>query len=160
MISAWTTVPAFIRDRYLTIVAANPLAREISPIFHEGVNLVRAFFSAGEPPTGVKIDSQQIADKLKESVARYEWDADFEEIVAEMSSTNPKFVDAWNDASDSVAPLPFQVLHERVGPLSLASQAMTMRGQADLSLAVLRGTDDSSRAALARLAELTTSNRS
>ncbi|NQX34484.1 hypothetical protein [Herbiconiux sp. VKM Ac-2851] len=154
MIGAWTTVPAFIRDRHLNIVASNHLAKELSPIFTEGVNLARIVFTPGELPLGVEIDPQQIADKLKESLARYESDAEFETIVDELSSVSSAFVEAWGDASETVEPLPFQIRHERVGPLSLTYQAMTMPVRSDLSLAVLRGTDDSSRAALKRLADI------
>ncbi|MBF4572496.1 hypothetical protein ITJ64_08200 [Herbiconiux sp. VKM Ac-1786] len=155
MINAWTAVPAFIRDRYLNVIASNDLAKEISPIFNEGVNLVRVVFCAGQLPAGVQTVPQQLADKLKEALALYEWDAEFEELVEELSAASPEFVQAWAGASDTVEPLPFSVHHSQVGPLSLTYQAMTMPGQFDLSLAVLRGTDDDSRAALQRLAELT-----
>ena len=152
IIRSWTTVPAFIRDRYLNILASNALAKEISPIFNEGVNLARIVFTPGELPAGVHIVPQQLADNLKESLTRYESDADFETIVDDLSTVSTTFVEAWSGASDTVEPLPFQIRHERVGPLSLTYQAMTMPVRSDLSLAVLRGTDDSSRAALKRLA--------
>jgi len=154
IIGGWTTVPAFVRDRHLNIVASNGLAKEISPIFTEGVNLARIVFTPGELPFGVEIDPQQTVDKLKESLERYESDAEFETIVDELSSVSSAFVEAWCGAYDTVEPLPFHIRHERVGPLSLTYQAMTMQVRSDLSLAVLRGTDDDSRAALKRLANI------
>ena len=152
MIRSWITVPAFIRDRHLNILASNALAKEISPIFKEGVNLARIVFTPGELPTGVHIVPQQLADNLKESLTRYESDADFESIVDDLSTVSTTFIKAWGDASDTVEPLPFQIRHEHVGPLSLTYQAMTMPVRSDLSVVVLRGTDDSSRVALKRLA--------
>lgn len=153
MIDGWVAVPAFIRDRYLTIVASNALSTALSPVFREGVNLVRALFSTEELPENLRVDRQQIADTLRESVLRYEGDEDFELLVDEMSSMSPHFRAAWAGASETVEPVPFRVLHQRVGPISLAAHAMTMPGRSDLSLTVLRCTDDASRAALNRLAD-------
>ncbi|GAB3148132.1 hypothetical protein GCM10027058_08250 [Microbacterium neimengense] len=154
MIDGWAAAPAFIRDRYLTVVASNRLAEAVSPFFREGVNLPRAAFAASGVPAGLAASRQYIADTLKESVARFEWDAEFEELVNQLTVTSSRFADAWTRAAETaVEPQPIRVENAHVGPMCFTYEWLTVPGRSDLSLAVLRADDPSSRIAVARLAE-------
>src|SRR5882724_2058357 len=44
LIVSWPHTPAFVHGRHLNVLAANPMATALSPIFSPGVNLVRAVF--------------------------------------------------------------------------------------------------------------------
>jgi hypothetical protein len=44
LIGSWSTTPALVHDRHLNVLAANPLASALAPLFLPGVNLVRAVF--------------------------------------------------------------------------------------------------------------------
>lgn len=153
MIDGWPA-PALIRNRYLTVVASNRLAGAVSPFFREGVSLPRAAFAASGVPAGLAASRRQIADMLKESIARFEWDGEFEEIVNHLTATSSRFADAWEAATaTAVESGPIRVDNAYVGPMCFTYEWLTVPGRSDLSLAVLRPDDASSRIALARLAE-------
>jgi transcriptional regulator with XRE-family HTH domain len=44
LLMSWQSTPAYIQGRYLDILAANPLATALSPMYTPGVNILRAAF--------------------------------------------------------------------------------------------------------------------
>jgi transcriptional regulator with XRE-family HTH domain len=44
LVASWTQTPAFVQGRLMDVLAANPLATALSPIYAPGVNVVRAVF--------------------------------------------------------------------------------------------------------------------
>ncbi|MEU3791565.1 helix-turn-helix transcriptional regulator [Streptomyces fructofermentans] len=44
LIDGWTTTPALVQGRYMTTLAANPMATALSPYYAPGVNSLRAAF--------------------------------------------------------------------------------------------------------------------
>lgn len=158
MIGSWPAIPAFVRDRHLTVLAANDLARTVSPAFHDGVDLVRATFL--DSPTlrtspRRAVIAEHFAGTLRDSLARHESDDDFERIVTELSAASSAFADAWaseggsRDEADA-----FDFPNDVVGPLTLTYQQLNIPGVFDLTLVVWRPVDESSRLALGRLAEI------
>lgn len=156
MIESWPGIPAFVRDRYLAVAAANPLARELSATFHEGVNLARTTVDADPRRESPRSDliAKHVAGTLRESLSRHEADVDFEQIVDELGSKSDAFARAWADQvtlddSDS-----FVFSNDVVGPMALVYQQFNIPGSFDLTLVVWRPADSNSRVALARLAEI------
>jgi transcriptional regulator with XRE-family HTH domain len=44
LVASWMQTPAFVQGRLMDVLAANPLATSLSPIYAPGVNIVRAVF--------------------------------------------------------------------------------------------------------------------
>jgi transcriptional regulator with XRE-family HTH domain len=44
LLASWHTTPAFVQGRYMDILAANPLAIALSPLYKPGVNVLRVAF--------------------------------------------------------------------------------------------------------------------
>ena len=158
MIQAWPGVPALVRDRYLTVLVANQLARALSPDFHDGVNLVRKTFVDSEvlrTSPRPRLIAEHVAGTLKESLSRHETDDDFERIVADLSARSARFVAAWNEDDPAAGERDaFTFANDVVGPMELGYQQFTIPGHFDLTLVVWRPADEASRAALAELAEV------
>jgi hypothetical protein len=156
MIATWRLTPAFLRDRYLTVLATNAIWDALSPSFREGTNLLRATFVDGEhlhaDPDPVHT-SQHVTAALKRSLTRYESDQAFEEILEEVADASPLFADTWADLDDhDEEPGRFHFPHPLVGPLFLTYREITIPGRFDLTLVVWRATDPRSTDALDRLA--------
>jgi hypothetical protein len=157
LLDSWVGVPAFVRDRHLTVTASNGLARAVSPGFAVGVNLAR--FAFLDP--SVAGDAQQwpgVADEvaalLRDSLDRHEQDAAFRSIVGELSATSRAFAEAWADESVPVQTGSHRFPNDAVGTLRLTYHQLMMPDNYDDTLVVWRPSDEESRAALARLAEL------
>jgi len=158
MIESWPAIPAFVRDRHLTVLAANDLARSLSPAFHDGVDLVRATFvdsDAMRTSPSRAVIAEHFAGTLRESLARHESDDAFERIVTDLSTTSSAFAEAWangggsRDEADA-----FAFPNDVVGPLTLTYQQLNIPRVFDLTLVVWRPVDENSRVALGRLAEI------
>jgi hypothetical protein len=97
-IAGWSNVPALIRDRHLTVVAANPLARALSPSFEPGVNLARFTFIDAAPFERDGLHEEfrtQVAAMLRDSLDQHEEDAPFRDLVGELSARSLPFAEAW-----------------------------------------------------------------
>lgn len=92
LISSWPLTPALIYDRYQTVLAVNPLAHTLSPLFHPGHNALRDLFL-----------DDAIADSL------HDWDRAASNAVAALRAVSG------NAEADT------QLLH-LIGDLSLRSQ--------------------------------------
>ncbi|MCS5498565.1 hypothetical protein NY547_15045 [Cnuibacter physcomitrellae] len=158
MIDSWPAIPAFIRDRYLTVVAANGLARSVSPSFREGVNLVRSTFLDSDvlhTSPHPRLIAEHVAGTLRESLSRHESDGDFEQIVEELSAASTQFAAAWNDEEAVPGEQDtFTFPHDIVGALTLGYQQLSIPRHFDLTLVVWRPADEASRTALAELEEI------
>lgn len=158
LIESWPAIPAFVCDRHLTVLAANDLARSLSPAFHVGANLVRATFVDSDVlSTDPRSDliAGHITGLLRRSLARYESDDEFEAIVADLSERSRAFAAAWADHTDGrTEPGTYVFRHQVVGRMTLAYQQLEVPRFFGLTLVVWRPADDDSKVALGRLAEL------
>lgn len=98
LLAAWSATPAIVRDRYLGVRAANPLARALSPAFRPGTNLVRWAFT--EAPSGAGVDSWQepmswLVTLLRDSLDQHEEDRGFVELVGELAAGSGAFAALW-----------------------------------------------------------------
>ena len=154
-IDAWSNVPALIRDRHLTVVAANPLARALSRCFLPGVNLARfAFLVAIEFERDGSHEHlrSEVAAMLRDSLDQHEEDAPFRELVGELSARSPAFARAWatevrprRSGSATFEDTP-------VGSIALAFREVWIDRTHDDVLMLWRGEDASSAERLRELA--------
>ncbi|SEB14244.1 MmyB family transcriptional regulator [Leifsonia sp. 21MFCrub1.1] len=157
MIESWPGIPAFVRDRYLTVLFSNDLAKAVSPAFHDGVNLARSTFLDSDvlvSNPGQDAIVEHVTGTLRDSLNRHESDDGFERIVSELGAKSSAFATAWAredapDAADS-----FTFTPDVVGRMTLAYQQLNIPGFFDLTLVVWRPVDENSRMALARLSEI------
>jgi hypothetical protein len=157
MIESWPGIPAFVRDRYLTVLFANDVAKAVSAAFHDGVNLARSTFLDSDvlrSNPSPEVIVEHVTGTLRESLNRHEADDGFERIVHDLEARSSAFAGAWAregvpDAADS-----FTFAPDAVGRLRLAYQQLDIPGFFDLTLVVWRPVDEESRTALARLAEI------
>lgn len=156
-------VPALVRDRHLTVLASNSLARAISPAFVEGVNLARfAFVDSADHAgaNGWNAATTQIAAMLRESLDNHQVDELFRRIVGELSATSATFSEAWAEESAPAQQGVVTFLDTPVGELTLAYREQWLGdGQAE-ALMVLFGVDSEADAKLATLASVVGNGRS
>ena len=153
-LDSWQTFPAFLRDRYLTVVASNELARLLSPSFAVGVNLARFTFLdpmvEQRSPEWLGV-AEAVAAELRDSVDQHDQDGSFSGIVGELSAKSRAFSETW------AAEIPAKVSGEAwfdndvVGPITLAYQQLRVPENYDDVLVVWRPTDAASQLAMSRL---------
>jgi len=153
-LDSWQTFPAFLRDRYLNVVASNELARLLSPSFEVGVNL--ALFTFLEPmvencnPGWVEV-AEAVAAELRDSVDQHDLDASFSGIVGELSAKSRPFARAWADETPAKVAGSAWFDNDLAGPMTLAYQQLRVPEQYDDVLVVWRPTDAASQLAMSRL---------
>ncbi|MFD1714448.1 hypothetical protein ACFSBZ_08205 [Amnibacterium flavum] len=156
MLDSWEGIPAFLRDKHLDIVAANGLARALSPAFNEGVNLARfAFIDAAvdrDDPNYPRA-AGHVAAMLRESLDLHHEDDPFRDIVGELSAKSRDFATAWAEErpADNSGSVPFVT---PVGRMQLNFQQLIVPGGSGDVLMVFRPADHSAQVALTRLAEV------
>lgn len=158
LIESWPAIPAFVRDRYLTVLFANDLAMAVSTAFRDGVNLARSVFLESDVLRSnpyPDVIAEHVAGNLRESLNQHEADDGFERIVGELEARSTAFAEAWAHDETPDGADTFTFTPDVVGRMTLAYQQLSIPGSYDLTLVVWRPTDDTSRTALARLAEIT-----
>ena len=155
MIDDWSAVPAFLRDRHLTVIAANPLAMAVSPSFRPGLNLARSTFidSAFErdAPCWPEVTGQ-VAAMLRDSLEQHDEDSRFRDIVGELSTRSSDFATAWAGEERPLTTGTAEFRLEGIGLLSLSYRQLWVAEDHDDVLMVWRARDAASRRGLARLA--------
>jgi transcriptional regulator with XRE-family HTH domain len=152
-------VPTFVQGRFMDVLAANRLARALSPQYVPGRNLLRAVFL---DPRDREL--HQDWDRATEeavaglrSLAGAELDAPrIVELVAELSAASDRFRMLWarQDVRDKVGGTS-RMLHPVVGALELRHEKFALTG-ADRQIMVMYHAErgSASRTALERLAHI------
>lgn len=125
-------LPAFVHDKRLTVLAANPLATALSPSYRPHVNLLRAVFldpderelrrdwdrAATEAVAGIRAVSAAALD-----------DAELESLVGELSVKSDAFRRLWarHDVRRRAGGTSL-LQHPDVGPLELRHEKLTIAG--------------------------------
>ena len=153
-LDSWHSFPAFLRDRYLTVVASNELARRVSPSFEVGVNLAR--FTFLEPIVERRSRewedvAEAVAAELRDSVDQHEQDASFSDIVGELSAKSRTFSQVWAEETPAKVAGMAWFDTELAGPMTLAYQQLRVPENYDDVLVVWRPTDAASQLAMSRL---------
>ena len=154
--------PALVRDRHLTVLASNALARALSPAFAEGVNLARFAFVDSADHAGAKgwdAATTQIAAMLRESLDTHREDEPFRRIVGELSATSATFTEAWADEIPPAQQGVVTFLETPVGELALAYREEWLDNTQAEALMLLFGVDPEAVTRLATLASLVANGR-
>jgi transcriptional regulator with XRE-family HTH domain len=115
-------MPAVVVNRYRDVLAANPLARVLSPEFMPGQNVVRwRLLDPAAKEIYVNWDeaTTSAVNALRELSGQYPSDAGMRALIAELSDASPRFRELW-DCADVGDRLGFHhICHPRVGDLHL-----------------------------------------
>jgi transcriptional regulator with XRE-family HTH domain len=133
LLTSWQATPAYISGRYTDVLAANPLATALSPVFHPGRNIVHAAFL---DPEFAKLNDDHAAG-LKRVVAalRAQAGPDVDdprliELVGERSVRSDAFRRLWvrHDVRPFTARGVHGFTHPQVGRLTLAFDKFYVAG--------------------------------
>jgi transcriptional regulator with XRE-family HTH domain len=134
LIDNWTTTPAYVQGRGLTVLAANAMATALSPYFAPGVDTVRAAFLAPEMR-----EFYRDWDAMTAKVVPYLRSvlgsdgpraAGVAGVLAELRESSERFSTLWerHDVRHQTSGLT-RLLHPRVGPLDLHYEKLTLPGR-------------------------------
>jgi transcriptional regulator with XRE-family HTH domain len=159
LIATWPNTPAFVHGRYMDVLAANPLASALSPVFTPGVNLVRAVFLDPD----VRAHWRDWEDLVESGVARLRVlvgpavdDPRLAELVGELSARSDQFRRLWA-RHDILVPACRRTIfdHPIVGPVELQPERLAiLKAEGQLLVACHAEPGSASERALVRLAEL------
>lgn len=153
-------LPAFVEDRHLDVLAANPLARALSPSFAANQNRLRSMFlDPGDRSLFVDWDATtaQLVAAFRVSVGNDADDARTVELVGELSLRSPRFRQLWarHDVQPRVGTPASRLMHPQLGELTLMREKLSIGGTDGQVLAVWHAEPNSvSSEKLAMLASL------
>ncbi|ETK33119.1 helix-turn-helix transcriptional regulator [Microbispora sp. ATCC PTA-5024] len=132
LIANWTTTPALVHGRYMTTLAANPLAVALSPFFAPGVNTLRAAFLEPEMRVFYRDWDEMTAKAvayLRSVTGPLAGDPRFLELIGELSLGSDRFRTLWarHDVRQKTSGLT-RLLHPQVGPLDLRYEKLALPG--------------------------------
>lgn len=126
LIDSWPLTPARIQDSSYTVIAANPLARRVFPMFTPGVNAMRAIFLQPEMRDFYRdwdgLTAQAVPN-LRSMVGTESTDPDFVRLIGELSIGSERFRTLW--ARQGVTHRPtgqMELNHPEVADLDLKYQ--------------------------------------
>jgi transcriptional regulator with XRE-family HTH domain len=138
LIDNWTTTPALVRGRLMTVLGANAMAVALSPFFAPGVNLLRAAFLEPEMREFYRDWDEMTAKTvayLRSIVGAGVDDPRLAELIGELSLSSERFRMLW--ARQDVRLRTSGVtglLHPQVGPLDLHYEKLALPGAPDQML--------------------------
>ncbi|TRW89153.1 helix-turn-helix transcriptional regulator [Mycolicibacterium sp. 018/SC-01/001] len=156
LIEQWTT-PSLVANRYQDVLAANAVARALSPGFTPGVNFLRwrltepaakEFFADWDEATDIAVSG------LREVAAGASADARMRALVEELSGLSARFVELWARADVGYRAGVTVVRHPVVGELQLHRHRLAVPHSGGQHLIVFSAAPGSpSQQALERLLE-------
>ncbi|SCE52093.1 Helix-turn-helix domain-containing protein, partial [Streptomyces sp. DvalAA-14] len=147
LIGSWTTTPAFVHGRSMTILAANPIAVALSPSFAPGVNTLRAAFV--EPEMRVfhrdwdAMTAKAVA-YLRSQAGAAAHDPALLELIGELGRHSERFRTLWarQDVRQKTSGTS-RMLHPQVGPLELRYEKLAVPGSPGQMLITYHAEPDS-----------------
>jgi transcriptional regulator with XRE-family HTH domain len=115
-------MPALVANKYLDVLAANPMARALSPGFEPGRNLLcwRLFDPAARDLYVDWEEATEVAvSGLREAAGSDLSDPRLQSLIQELSSGSERFGELWARADVGFPPRVFQMRHPEVGELHL-----------------------------------------
>jgi transcriptional regulator with XRE-family HTH domain len=154
-------LPAFVEGRYFDVLAANGLARALSPNLQAGQNRLRAvFLDPAEQALYPDWDhaTAWLVAGFRESVGTDTDDPRFVQLVGELSLSSQQFRQLW--ARHDVQPregMPTRIHHPQVGDLTLSREKLAIGGAEGQMLVIYHAEPGTSSAEkMALLASLAT----
>jgi transcriptional regulator with XRE-family HTH domain len=125
-------LPAFVEGRYFDVLAANSLARALSPNLQAGQNRLRAVF-LDPAEQALYPDWDQATARLvagfRESVGTDTDDPRFVQLVGELSLSSERFRQLWaRHDVQSREGMPARLHHPQVGDLTLSREKLAISG--------------------------------
>jgi transcriptional regulator with XRE-family HTH domain len=122
LIDSWST-PALVHGRYMTTLAANPMAIALSPFFAPGINTLRAAFLEPQMREFYRDWNEMTAKAvayLRSVIGGAADDPRLAELVGELSLRSERFAALWarQDVRQKTTGVS-RLLHPQVGPLDL-----------------------------------------
>lgn len=156
---SWDGVAATLIDRHLNVAGSSRLAEALFPSLRQGVNLAREMFLEVIPKREYRCAedmSYQVVAALHAALAWHEDDAEFEQIVGELSTMSREFATAWAAERRVLRPHgTLRATHPFAGELSLRYQLLELAAGSNDVLIVWQGADPESQSALGQLAVAT-----
>jgi transcriptional regulator with XRE-family HTH domain len=154
-------LPAFVEGRYFDVLAANDLARALSPNLQAGQNRLRSVFL--DPAEQALYPDWEVATAglvagFRESVGTDTDDPRFVQLVGEMSLSSERFRQLWarHDVHAREG-MPVSLHHPQVGELTLGREKLVIGGAEGQMLVIYHAEPGTSSAEkLALLASLAT----
>jgi len=133
-------LPAFVEGRYFDVLAANDLARALSPNLQSGQNRLRAVF-LDPAEQALYPDWDQATAGLvagfRESVGTDADDPRFVQLVGELSLSSERFRRLWaRHDVQSREGMPTRLHHPQVGDLTLSREKLSIGGAAGQLLVI------------------------
>ena len=134
LIAGWHATPAFVLGRRLDVLAANPLARALSPHLTPGVNLLRAAFLDPAVRTLYGDQWEALTHSTIASVRAVSGpevdDPELDELVGELSVRSDHFRRLWarHDVRARVSGGTRRMHHPQVGELELHYENLQIAG--------------------------------
>ncbi|MFR9775402.1 helix-turn-helix domain-containing protein [Micromonospora sp. MS34] len=133
LVASWTATPAFVHGRYADVLYANAAANALSPVFTEGVNVLRAVFldpaALHAYPVTEAIAANAVAG-LRTLVGVDPDDPRLAALVEELSSGSDRFRRLWAryDVAARTGGGVRTLRHPRVGELRLRYEKLLISG--------------------------------
>jgi transcriptional regulator with XRE-family HTH domain len=141
LLAIWHATPAYVHGRHMDVLAANPLARALAPMFTPGVNVLRAVFL--DPAVRVLFDDWEarlgsLVAGLRAAIGPDVDDPRLTDLVGELSIKSEAFRRLWarHDVRAQVGDGVHRMHHPQVGPLELRYDKFTIAGAEDQMLVV------------------------
>lgn len=132
LIDGWPTTPALIHGRYMTTLAANPMAIALNPLFAPGINTLRAAFLEPEMREFYRdwdtMTAKAVAYLRSVSAAAVD-DPELVRLIGELSLHSERFRTLWarQDVRQKTSGVT-RLLHPQVGPLDLHYEKLALPG--------------------------------
>jgi transcriptional regulator with XRE-family HTH domain len=132
LIDSWSTTPALVHGRYMSTLAANPMAVALSPFFAPGINTLRAAFREPEMRE-FYLDWDEMTAKavayLRSVIVPNIDDPEVVELIGELSLHSDRFRTLWakQDVRQKTSGTT-RFNHPQVGPLTLNYEKLALPG--------------------------------
>jgi transcriptional regulator with XRE-family HTH domain len=151
LLATWDRTPAFVQGRHLDVLAANPLAVALSPLFRPGTNLLRAVLlepDAHRLGPEWEATAAELVAVLRSAAGPDVADPHLAELVGELSVRSELFRQLWarHDVRRHPGGGVYRVTHPQVGDLELRYDKFAVADAEDQVLVVYQA-DPSSRSA-------------
>ena len=141
LLDSWPMTAAFVCNHQLTVLASNPIARAVSPMFDGGTNVLRAMYldpnAYGMIRNVAEVESVTAA-WAKKLAADHANDASLTRLVDEISN-EPRFRTAWQRNVAPTGDGDFLLDHPAVGKLDLHYRRFDIAGSPSQFLVTLHG---------------------
>lgn len=140
LLDSWPLTAAIVCDSRLTVLASNPIARVVSPMFDGGTNVLRAMYldpdAYGMIRNAAEVEGVTAA-WAKRLATDHGSDASWSRMVGEISLKRPQFREQWESDVDPSADGEFLLDHPAVGKLDLHYRRFGIEGRDDQFLVTL-----------------------